>query len=54
MVCGLLYGMWDVVGHVGCCMVNGMLNVIWAARYKACSICWLFNVIWIVVWYVGC
>ena len=35
-------------------MVCGLLNGIWAVRYKGSSICWLFNVMWVVVLYVGC
>ena len=34
-------------------MVCGLLYVIWAAGYKGCSICSLFNVMCVVVWYVG-
>jgi len=46
--------MWAVEWYVGCCRVRGLLYGIWAAGYKSCSICGLWNGMWAVVWYVGC
>jgi len=42
-ICGLLNGMWAVVGYVGCCMVFRLLYVMWAVVWNVscCVVCGL-------------
>jgi len=45
-ICGLLNGMWAVVGYVGCCMVYGLLDIR-AAVYVGCGmVCGLLYGMW--------
>jgi len=45
-----------VVEYVGCCMVCGVLNGMWAfvGNVGCCMVCFLLYGMWAVEWYVGC